>query len=103
MSRLMMNAELVAQEQCRVLIPNIYLNNYLSGLTSLSANAHPTAYIDIMAFAQRFTSEVDFSDLHTSERILRATNALRDPQDAARYQLRLPSTLDINAVLLDDA
>lgn len=103
MSRLMMNAELVAQDQCRVLVPNIYRNDYLSGLTSLSANGHPTAYIDIIAFAQRFTREVDFSDLGRSERILRATNALRDPQDALRYQLRLPSTLDINAILLDKA
>ena len=33
--RIMMNAELVAANQARVIIPTVYRNNYLSGLKAL--------------------------------------------------------------------
>ena len=40
-ARVMMNAELAATQQVRVLIPIIYRSNYLSALRSLSAGAWP--------------------------------------------------------------
>jgi Fic family protein len=49
-ARIMMNAELVAAGESRIIVPTIYRNNYLMALTALSQNGNhrsPGAYIDL--------------------------------------------------------
>lgn len=94
-ARLMMNAELSAAGETRIIIPPVYRGEYLTSLNALSANSRPDALPRVLAFAQRWTAQVDFSDLHRAEAIMRATNAFVDPAVAHDHaiKLRLPSSI----------
>lgn len=54
----MMNAELAAADQVRILIPIVYRSNYLSALRALSINAHPEPIIKTLVFAQRYVAAI---------------------------------------------
>lgn len=88
-ARVMMNAELVAAGQARIIIPTVFRNNYLAGLRGMSVNGRADALIATLAFAQRWTSQVDWSSLETAHRDLDATHALEDPTDAEAEGIRL--------------
>lgn len=93
-ARVMMNAELVAAGQMRIVIPTVFRNNYLAGLRGMSVNGHADALIATLAFAQRWTSQVDWSSLESASADLETTNALLDATDAEAegFRLRLPSS-----------
>jgi hypothetical protein len=88
-ARIMMNTELVAAAQARIVIPTVYRNNYLSALRALTANARPDALVATLAFAQRWTSLIDWSTLASARGDLERTNALLDPAEAEQEGLRL--------------
>jgi hypothetical protein len=91
-ARIMMNAELVAALECRIIIPTVYRNNYLMALKAFSQNGITGALIRTMDFAQRYTLAVDFRDLSTARMALERTHAFTDPNeaDAAGIRLVLP-------------
>ena len=64
-ARIMMNAELVAAGENRIIVPTVYRNNYLMSLKALSQNRLTGALVRVMDFAQRYTAAVDFGDLRT--------------------------------------
>ena len=99
-ARIMMNAELIAKEQQRIIIPTIYRNNYLSSLKALTHNRHPEPLIRTLDFAQRYTAKVDWSDKKICQKILQATNAFMDPVDADLKGIRLTLPDDL---LISDA
>src|SRR5438552_3773461 len=92
-ARIMMNAELVAAGENRVVVPTVYRNNYLMALKALSQNGVTGALVRVMDFAQRYTAAVDFRELHAARVILERTNAFADPNeaDAAGIRLTLPT------------
>jgi len=57
-ARVMMNAELAAAQQVRVLIPIVYRSNYISALRALSTNAWPEPIIKTLAFAHRYVAAI---------------------------------------------
>ena len=59
LARVLMNAELVAAGQARILIPTVYRNNYLASLRGMSVNGHADGLIATLAFAQRWRAQVD--------------------------------------------
>lgn len=89
----MMNAELVAAGQGRIVIPTVFRNNYLAGLRGLSVNGRADALIATLAFAQRWTSQVDWSSVETAMGDLQTSHALIDAMDADAegIRLRLPA------------
>lgn len=91
-ARVMMNAELVAASQIRIVIPTVFRNNYLAGLRGMSVNGRAEGMVATLAFAQRWTSQVDWSTVETAMGSLAATHALLDPTgaDAEGIRLRLP-------------
>ena len=91
-ARVMMNAELVATGENRIIVPTVYRNNYLMALKALSQNGIAGALVRAMDFAQRYTAAVDFSELDRARFILDRTNAFADPNeaDAAGIRLTLP-------------
>lgn len=91
-ARVMMNAELVAAHEQRIIIPQVYRNNYLMGLRALTVNSRADALIRILDFAQRYTAAIDFSTFEGAREMLEATNAFHDPveADAAGIRLVLP-------------
>jgi hypothetical protein len=51
------------------------------------------ALVRVMDFAQRYTSAIDFRELHSARMILERSNAFADPNeaDAAGIRLTLPT------------
>lgn len=92
MARVMMNAELEAGAEVRILIPTVYRNNYLSALRAATHGTQFGALIAMLAFAQRYTARVDFSNRATAEADLQRTHAFREPNEAesAGVHLILP-------------
>jgi fido (protein-threonine AMPylation protein) len=102
-ARIMMNAELAAAQQVRVLIPIIYRSNYLSALRSLSTGAWPEPIIKTLVFAQRYVAAVPWDDLSTAIAVLARTHAFIRPDegDDKGIRLRIPDAADI-ATARDD-
>lgn len=94
-ARIMMNAELVTAGEIRVIIPTVYRENYLAGLRAATRTGNYAALADTLAFARRYTAQVDFSTRAAAERDLTQTHALRDAREAedAGLRLVLPSRL----------
>lgn len=88
-ARIIMNTELVAAGQARIVIPTVFRNNYLAALRGMTANAKPDALIATLSFAQRWTSQVDWSSIDAARADLARTNALLDPTEADREGVRL--------------
>jgi hypothetical protein len=98
-ARVMMNAELVAAGENRIIVPVIYRNNYMIALKALSQNGITGALIRMMDYAQRYTAAVDFADLSRARLILGRTHAFTDSNEADSNGIRLtippPGTLVI--------
>lgn len=91
-ARIMMNAELVAGGENRIIVPTIYRINYLMALKALSQNGIAGALIRALDFAHRYTAAISFTDLSTARLALDQTHAFADPNeaDAAGIRLTLP-------------
>jgi len=91
-ARVMMNAELVADAEHRIIIPQVYRNNYLMALRALTVNQRADALIRTLDFAQRYTASIDYSSFERARAMLEQTNAFSDPSeaDAAGIRLTLP-------------
>jgi len=88
-ARIMMNAELVADEEQKILIPTVYRNNYLSALKALSQSGKATPFIRVLDFAQRYTGSIRWEDFQTARTELQGTNAFADANEAQDRGVRL--------------
>lgn len=87
-ARIMMNAELSAANEFRIIIPTIYRNNYLASLRALSQNrAEP--YLRTLDFAQKYTAAIDWTSYETSRLQLENTHAFMDANEADFNGIRL--------------
>lgn len=88
-ARVMMNSELVAGGQVRMIIPIVYRNDYLAALKGATHNRGFAGLTATLRFAQAYTARVDFSSRRSAEEDLARTNALRDPAEAEAAGVRL--------------
>jgi len=88
-ARIVMNAELVAAGEQRIIIPTIYRNNYLAALKAISNRTSPEPLIRTLDFAQRFTQSIDWVDFNRAEAELRSANAFMDSGEADERGVRL--------------
>jgi hypothetical protein len=89
MARVMMNAELIAGGETRILIPSVFRNEYIGSLKLATHHLDPGAFVRVMEQAQRFVHAIDFSDLARARICLEAHNAFEDPTD--NIKLRMPA------------
>ena len=80
-SRIMMNAELDAAKQCRIIIPTVYREDYLLALRRLSRQQDPAVYVRMMLRAQAFTFSIPFEDYSQALIKLRASNAFLESNE----------------------
>lgn len=94
-ARVMMNAELVASGEERIIIPTIFRSNYLSGLKALSLNQHTRPLIRTLDFAQKWVAAIPWGELQSTQVVLDQCHAFMDPAQAddEGIRLRLPETL----------
>jgi Fic family protein len=88
-ARIMMNAELIAASDYRIIIPSVYRNNYMMGLRGMSTNGHAQGLIASLDYAQRYTATIDYTDLDTASRQLTNSNAFREADEEAAGITRL--------------
>ena len=78
-ARIMMNAELAAAGEERILIPIVYRANYFLALAALSQSGRPEPLIRMLDYAQRWTATVGWRKLKDTMRELEACNAFLEP------------------------
>lgn len=81
-ARIMMNAELVARDQERIIIPTAYRTDYLGALKAFSHNGHTDPLIRMLDVAQAYTHRIDWSTLDQAHAALAATNAFAEGPEA---------------------
>ena len=88
-ARAMMNAELVAGEEERIIVPTVFRDNYLAALRALTRTGRPDPLIDVLDYAQRWTIAVNWTSIPDTMRELEACNAFLDSDEAEAEGLRL--------------
>lgn len=94
MARIVANAALTKAGQVRIVIPTIYRNNYLAGLSGVSnGNGSGETLIAVLDFAQRWTASIDWSDYHQANVTLDSVHAYMDAglADKEHIKLKLPA------------
>ena len=86
-ARVMMNAELVAGGEERIIIPTAYRTDYLGALKAISHNRHTRPLIRTLDYAQAYTHAIMWRDLDGARRVLEETGAFAEGEDA---RLRMP-------------
>jgi len=88
-ARIMMNAELVAAREERIVIPTIFRANYLSALRALSQNKVTEPLMRTLDYAQRWTAAIRWASLDETTSELLACNAFLKPEGAEQDGKRL--------------
>lgn len=91
-ARMTMNAELQAAGQTRLILPTIMREEYLSGLVRFSAGHDTRGLVAVLDFAQRYTSQIDFTNFESATAMLAATHAFADAR-RSDVRIQLPETL----------
>lgn len=86
---IMMNAELVADDEQKIIIPTVYRNNYLSALKALSHTGKSIPLIRTLDFAQKYTAAIPWDNFDTARTALQATKAFTDANEAEDQGIRL--------------
>jgi fido (protein-threonine AMPylation protein) len=89
MARIMMNADLVAAGEQRIIIPTVYRGDYLSALRALSNGTSAEPLVRMLDFAQRFSLAIDWTDIGRAEAELAAVDAFMDSTVAEERGIRL--------------
>ena len=89
LSRVMMNAELVANGEMKIIIPTVYRSNYLSALKAISQNGILEPIVRVLDFAQKYTRHIDWSDFDRARDMLTESNAFMDSAEADDRGIRL--------------
>jgi len=83
----MMNSELHAGRQNRIIVPTSFRNDYLDGLRLLSRQDDPSVFIKGMRVLHNYTAAIDFTDFDEALTQLKDTNAFADPIRGPQLQL----------------
>jgi len=89
LARIMMNSELVAQGEQRIVIPTVFRNNYISALKALSQTGKSAPIAQVLEFAQKYTASIPWDNFDTARAELQSTNAFLDSNEAEDRGIRL--------------
>ena len=88
-ARLMMNKELSAAREFRIIIPTVFRDNYLQALKALSQNNIAEPLIRSMDFAQRYTASIPWESFEMAHDMLQKSNAFLKSHEAESFGKRL--------------
>ena len=91
-ARIMMNAELAAGGEERIVVPAVYRGNYLAAQRALTHNGVPEPLIRTLDYAQRWTAAVDWRTVEATAKVLTECNAFLESDSAEQEgrRLRMP-------------
>ena len=88
-ARLIMNAELSQENQCRIIIPTLYRDVYLDCLRVLTREGNPQSFIKALTFIQKWTSQFEYKNLDDVIATMEKSNAFE--KSLVDFQLSSPS------------
>ena len=90
-ARLLMNAFLSGQAQCRIIIPTVFREDYLLSLKAMSNNADAAPYIRSMSIGQAWASELDYG-VTVTDMNAQLDACMAKQEDNRLYRLMSPKT-----------
>jgi Fic family protein len=81
-ARVMMNAELVKENQAKILIPTVYRDDYILALRKLTRQEEPGAFVRMLSRIHEYSTTITGSNMDDMQIILEETNAFREHDDA---------------------
>lgn len=75
LSRVMMNAELTAANECRIIIPTVYRDDYITALKAFSQAGEIAPVIRMLERAQGFSGSMEWSNYEAAKASLEKANA----------------------------
>ena len=90
-ARLLMNAFLSRQAQCRIIIPTVFREDYLLSLKAMSNNADAAPYIRSMSIGQAWASELDYG-VTVTDMNAQLDACMAKQEDNRLYRLMSPKT-----------
>jgi len=81
LARIMLNAELSAAKQTKIIIPTVYREDYLGALLRLTRNSDPKVYTRMLERAHAFSVTLLSYDMESFEDILRRSNAFKESSE----------------------
>lgn len=81
-SRVMMNAELSKAGESKIIIPNVFREDYLLALRKLSRQGEPEIFIKAMQRVHNFSTMINGEDFNVMREFLNSANAFSDSTDA---------------------
>jgi Fic family protein len=80
-ARILMNAELDAADQSRIIIPTVFREDYLLALRKLSTAHDPIPYVKMLSYAQQFTAAIPYDEYKKTVTQLQASHAFLEPHE----------------------
>jgi len=77
-ARIMMNAELLKENQTKIIIPTVFREDYLGGLRQLTRKGNSDTYIRMLERAQQFSNTISGLNTEEIKVILERSNAFRE-------------------------
>lgn len=90
LARVMMNAELVAGHQARIIVPTVYRDDYLGALRRLTRQDDPSVLIKALRYAHDYTAAIDYTSFAGAAEMLAKSHAFEDPDSALRLVVPHP-------------
>jgi len=90
-ARVMMNAELVSANQSKIIIPNVFREDYILSLRRLTKQHDPEPYIRMLSRAHEFSSTIYGKSMDEIQFKLEQSNAFLLPEEG---QLRIINTIN---------
>ena len=81
-ARIMMNAELVKEDQSKIIIPTVYREDYLDALRRLSRQQGPALYIKMLQKAHKFSANIYDDNMDEMQKYLVSCHAFQEPTEA---------------------
>ena len=78
LSRIMMNAELTAEGQSKIIVPTVFRPDYIGALRRLSRNGDPSVLVEAINRLRDFSHRLSGEDFAALKRQLEKSNAFSD-------------------------
>lgn len=77
-SRIMMNSELVAADQSKIIIPTVFREDYLNALRQLTRKGDPSVVIRALSRVRQFSARITGDNFDNTRKYLESCNAFKD-------------------------
>ena len=94
LSRIMMNAELVSQDQFKVIIPIVQRDSYLNGLKTATRQGRFRTMVKGLHLMQRYTASLDWSEYDEVKMTLEMNAANQEPDEGTTIFNKVIAKLD---------